>query len=84
MKRLAVDIETDGLDAKEIYCVVARDLDEKKTYTFMPDTLENCKQLLESADILVFHNGVSFDAPVLKRLLNINIPRDKIVTGINV
>ena len=29
MKRLAVDIETDGLDAKEIYCVVARDLDEK-------------------------------------------------------
>ena len=78
MKRLAVDIETDGLDAKEIYCVVARDLDEKRTYTFTPNTLENCKQLLESADILVFHNGVSFDAPVLKRLLNINIPLDKI------
>jgi len=78
MKRLAVDIETDGLDAKEIYCVVARDLDEKRTYTFTPKTLENCKQLLESADILVFHNGVSFDAPVLKRLLNINIPLDKI------
>ena len=33
---------------------------------------------MESADILVFHNGVSFDAPVLKRLLNINIPLDKI------
>ena len=78
MKRLAVDIETDGLDAKEIYCVVARDLDEKRTYTFTPKTIENCKQLLESADILVFHNGVSFDAPVLKRLLNINIPIDKI------
>ena len=78
MKRLAVDIETDGLDAKEIYCVVARDLDEKRTYTFTPKTIENCKQLLESADILVFHNGVSFDAPVLKRLLNINIPLDKI------
>lgn len=78
MKRLAVDIETDGLDAKEIYCVVARDLDEKRTYTFTPNTIENCKQLLESADILVFHNGVSFDAPVLKRLLNINIPLDKI------
>ena len=78
MKRLAVDIETDGLDAKEIYCVVARDLDEKRTYTFTPKTIENCKQLLESADILVFHNGVSFDAPVLKGLLNINIPLDKI------
>jgi len=78
MKRLAVDIETDGLDAKQIYCVVARDLDEDRTYTFTPNTIENCKQLLESADILVFHNGVSFDAPVLKRLLNINIPLDKI------
>lgn len=78
MKRLAVDIETDGLDAKEIYCVVARDLDEKRTYTYTSQNMQHCKQLLESADILVFHNGVSFDAPVLKRLLGINIPLDKI------
>ena len=78
MKRLAVDIETDGLDAKEVYCVVARDLDEKRTYTYTQQNMQHCKQLLESADILVFHNGVSFDAPVLKRLLGINIPLDKI------
>lgn len=78
MKRLAVDIETDGLDAKEVYCVVAKDLDEKRTYTYTKQNMQYCKQLLESADILVFHNGVSFDAPVLKRLLGINIPLDKI------
>jgi DNA polymerase-1 len=78
MKRLAVDIETDGLDAKEIYCVVAKDLDEERTYTYTPNNMQYCKQLLESADILVFHNGVSFDAPVLKKLLGVNIPLDKI------
>ena len=50
---------------------------KRATYTFTPRTIENCATL-EAADILVFHNGVSFDAPVLKRLLNINIPLDKI------
>ena len=40
--------------------------------------MEHCKPLLEQSDILVMHNGVSFDAPVLKRLLGCNIPLSKI------
>ena len=78
MKRLVVDIETDSLDAKEIFCVVAKDLDDDRTYTFTQKNMQHCKPLLEQSDILVMHNGVSFDAPVLKRLLGINIPLSKI------
>ena len=76
MKRLVVDIETDSLDATEIYCVVAKDLDEDRIYTYADLNVGQCKQLLEDADIIVMHNGVSFDAPVLKRLLDVNIPLD--------
>ena len=78
MKRLVVDIETDSLDAKEIFCIVAKDLDDDRIYTFTQKNMEYCKPLLEQSDILVMHNGVSFDAPVLKRLLGCNIPLSKI------
>ena len=78
MKRLVVDIETDSLDAKEIFCIVAKDLDDDRIYTFTQKNMEHCKPLLEQSDILVMHNGVSFDAPVLKRLLGCNIPLSKI------
>ena len=78
MKRLVVDIETDSLDAKEIFCIVAKDLDDDRIYTFTQKNMEHCKPLLEQSDILVMHNGVSFDAPVIKRLLDCNIPLSKI------
>ncbi len=78
MKRLVVDIETDSLDAKEIFCIVAKDLDDDRIYTFTQKNMEHCKPLLEQSDILVMHNGVSFDAPVINRLLDCNIPLSKI------
>lgn len=78
MKRLVVDIETDRLDATEVYCVVAKDLDDDRIYTYADLNVGQCKFLLENADIIVMHNGVSFDAPVLKRLLDVNIPLNKI------
>jgi len=78
MKRLVVDIETDSLNATTIYCIVAKDLDEQRIYTYKPDYIHHAKELIESADIIVMHNGVSFDAPVLKRLLGVDIPLSKI------
>ena len=78
MKRLVVDIETDSLDATTIYCIVAKDIDEDRIYTYKPDHVHHAKNLIESADIVIMHNGVSFDAPVLKRLLGVEIPLAKI------
>jgi DNA polymerase-1 len=78
MKRLVVDIETDSLDATTIYCIVAKDLDDQRIYTYKPNYIHHAKELIESADIIVMHNGVSFDAPVLKRLLGVEIPLAKI------
>lgn len=78
MKRLVVDIETDSLDAKEIFCVVVKDIDNENIYTFTQQNIGKVKPLLSSGDILIFHNGVSFDAPTLNRLLDCQIPLNKI------
>ena len=76
MKRIVVDIETDSLDATTIHCVVIKE--GSKIHTYTPDNLSDCVGHIEAADIIVMHNGVSFDAPVLKRLLNVDIPLNKI------
>ena len=76
VKRIVVDIETDSLDATTIHCVVIKEGD--KIYTYTPANLSDCVAHIEAADIIVMHNGVSFDAPVLKRILNVNIPLNKI------
>ena len=76
--KLVVDIETDSLEATKIYCIVAKDIQTDRIYTYKEGSLHHAKSLIEQADILVMHNGVSFDAPVLKRLLDCNIPLAKI------
>jgi len=76
--KLVVDIETDSLEATKIYCIVAKDIETDRIYTYKEGSLHHAKSLIEQADILVMHNGVSFDAPVLKRLLDCNIPLAKI------
>ena len=76
MKRIVVDIETDSLDATTIHCVVIKE--DSKVYAYTHANMSDCVKHIEAADIIVMRNGVSFDAPVLKRLLNVNIPLSKI------
>jgi len=70
MTRLVFDVETDGLDATKIWCIVAQDVDTKTIYTYGPNQLEEGCDLLESADDLVGHNIIGFDIPVIQRLMN--------------
>jgi DNA polymerase I-like protein with 3'-5' exonuclease and polymerase domains len=69
MKRVAVDIETDDLNATVIHCIAAQDLDSNQVYTFHGDNLiTTFGEFIQDYDVIVMHNGVSFDAPVLNRL----------------
>ena len=53
MSRLVFDIETDGLDATKIWCIVAQDVESKTIYSYGPSQLEEGYELLSSADSLV-------------------------------
>ena len=62
MTRLVFDIETNDLppNVKNIWCIVAKDLDTKHVYTFGPESIEEGIAFLQKADYLVGHNIIGF------------------------
>tara|TARA_R100001377_G_scaffold76587_1_gene53552 strand:- start:360 stop:2105 length:1746 start_codon:yes stop_codon:yes gene_type:complete len=70
--KLVFDIETDGLDATLIHCIVAVD-EENNTYTFDPTQIEEGVAFLQQATKLIGHNIIGFDIPVIKKLTGIDL-----------
>ena len=70
MKRLAIDVETDGLDATKIWCAVTKDIDTNEVNTWKEAT--GLRQYINEQDLLIGHNIIGFDLPVLNRLWNLN------------
>ena len=64
------DIETDGIYPSKIWCIVAQDVHTNNIYKFTPDNLHEFNEWLTRVNTLVFHNGIAYDIPALKRLLN--------------
>ncbi|MBT4732217.1 DNA polymerase III, partial [Candidatus Woesearchaeota archaeon] len=67
------DIETDGLDPTVIWCIACQNIETKEVITFTPDTLNQFNDWLSCATVLVFHNGIAFDVPVLERLMGVDL-----------
>lgn len=84
MKKVIVDLECDGLfdTVQNIWVAVTKDLGTNKINTFS-DFDKNSKPLndlttyLDTADVLIAHNGIAYDFPVLKKLLNWE-PKDNV------
>jgi len=76
---LVFDIETDGLDASVIWCIVAKDIDTKQVYSFSPSNIEEGIELLAKSKILIGHNILGFDIPVLEKLTDISFKNKKII-----
>ena len=81
------DIEADGINPTQVWCIVAQDIYTKNIFKFTPDNLNEFNDWLTRVNTLVFHNGIAYDIPVLKRLLqsdfsNINIEDTMIMSQI--
>lgn len=76
--RVALDIETDAIEATVIHCIVAEDLDTGDVKKWYGDNIKDFATWSDKVSIFVMHNGVSFDAPVLNRLTGSNIPLRKV------
>ena len=61
------DIETDGLlfDCTKTHCIVLKDIDKNEILT---PTVDQGLELLSNAELIVGHNIIKFDIPVLKKL----------------
>ncbi len=78
MKNVIVDIETDSLNPTKIHCIIAKDIDTSKIYSWDHTNLEHFKSWCNTVNNFIMHNGVSFDAPNLNKLLHTNIKLNQI------
>ena len=79
--RLAFDIEADGLnevvinkkghpipEGKEVFCMVIQDIDNpSRIYKFGPDKISEGVGMLRCAKLIVGHNIMMYDLPMLER-----------------
>jgi len=75
--RLVFDIETDGIEATKVWCIVAQDVDTKKVYKWKPDDLESGLAFLMNAEALIGHNIIGYDIAVLNNLYDIDLYENK-------
>ena len=78
MTTAIVDIETDSLNATKIHCIVARSYEGNKVKAWVGQECSEFASWSQQIDTFVMHNGISFDAPVLNRLLGCNIKLNQI------
>ena len=79
MKTVVADIETESLTPEKIWCVVAKELGDHGYKVWDTNTgYNNFPAYADTVDRFVFHNGISFDAPVINRLIGKCIPFEKV------
>ena len=67
--KVVLDIETDELNASVVNCIVAKNMDTNVYTVFDPSNMYSFKNWSKNIEQYIMHNGLSFDAPVLNRLL---------------
>ncbi len=77
--KVVLDIETDQLDASVVNCIVAKNIDTNLVTVFDPDNMYVFKNWSKNIEQYIMHNGLSFDAPVLNRLLGTNIKPSQVL-----
>jgi uncharacterized protein YprB with RNaseH-like and TPR domain len=72
---LIFDIETNGLydQATEVFCIVLHDITRAKTFTYGPDSIDAALAHLATADVLIGHNIIFYDIPVLQKLHSFSV-----------
>ena len=72
MKEIVFDIESNGLKPNKIWCIVAKPLGEP-VVSFGPTRIKEGINYLESADVLIGHNILGFDIPVIEKLYDVKL-----------
>ena len=76
--KLVYDIETDGLSATKIWCLVAKDIDTETIYKFSDNddrypSIKDGVYMLNNADLLIGHNIIGFDNAQIDRLYGMSL-----------
>lgn len=82
--KIVIDIEANGLfNPTEIWCVVCKDIDTGEYHVFRPyesdAEVTKLRRYLAKADLVIGHNLLGYDGPVLDKLLGISIDLPRVV-----
>lgn len=75
--RFVFDIECDGLKPTHIWCCVCYNPDTKEFRCFHEGDEQACREYFNEAEQVISFNGIQFDAHVLKKLWDVDIPISK-------
>lgn len=78
MSNMILDIETDGLDPTVVWCAVFNDVDTGDTVVLEHPTKVEIQCIIDTCDVIIGHNMIGYDQPVLERLLDIDFSGVKI------
>ncbi len=68
--KIILDIETNSKFDK-IWCTVTRDIDTDEVIVWKE--AKDLQKYLDACDLIIMHNGISFDIPVLKKIWNVTM-----------
>lgn len=76
--RYVFDLETDGLldEVSVIHCAVIYDIDTEELIGFRPHELGKFLKLYRAAKLLIGHNIIGYDIPVIGKLYGLTPPAD--------
>jgi len=74
--KIIFDIEADGLTPTIVWCIVAKELDGP-THKFDNTQIEEGVKFLETADVLIGHNIIGYDIPVLEKLHGAKLTKNR-------
>jgi DNA polymerase-1 len=78
MTTAIVDIETDSLNAKVIHCIVAKSPTTGTIKTWIGNDCYKFAGWSTQIDQYIMHNGISFDAPILNKLIGSSIKPNQV------
>jgi len=82
MKICIGDLEANGLlpEATQIHCAVFKDIQTGDLHKFSPDNLAGLIPFLDTVDVLIMHNGIGYDWPLLEKLYGYKYKGQKVDT----
>ena len=78
MKRICLDIETDGFDPSHIWCVGTEDIDTGETRLFLESDRLKFREFMRDVEEVLGFNVLQFDLPILDNLWGVRVPVDQV------
>ena len=78
MKRICLDIETDGFDPSHIWCVGTEDMDTGETRLFLESDRLKFREFMRDVEEVLGFNVLQFDLPILDNLWGVRVPVDQV------